>query len=349
MASVQLQGLSKVYANGVKALEAIDLDIANGERIAVVGPSGSGKSTLARLIAGLEEVSSGTILIGGKAVNNVPPRDRDVAMVFQNPALYPHLDVAENLGFSLRARGATRAEIARSVAETAELLGVADLLRRRPVTLSGGQRQRVAIGRAIARRPRVLLLDEPFTGLDAPLRLAIRGDLIELQTKLKLTTILVTHDQSEALAIGHRLAVLGGGTLCQVGTPEEVYSRPNSRFVAQFLGYPPINILKGSVVESESRRWFNIADARFALPNDLSIPAGSREVGLRAEHVQARPVSDCSLTGTIHRLEPLGHEVLATIAIPCGLVTMRLPNHTPFVVGDRIGLVFDFASAVWFE
>ena len=349
MANLQLQNLGKVYSNGVKALDAFNLDVADGELVAVVGPSGSGKSTLARLIAGLEVVSSGTILIDGRSVNEVSPRDRDVAMVFQNPALYPHLNVAENLGFSLRARGVSRLELTQKVAETAELLGIANLLRRRPATLSGGQRQRVAIGRAIARRPQVLLLDEPFTALDARLRSAIRADLVELQRQLNLTTILITHDQSEALAVGHRIAVLGAGTLRQVGTSAEVYSRPNSRFVAQFLGYPPINILKCVVEESETGRWLHVAGVRLPLPSTLAIPRSPLEIGLRAEHIQALPLGESDFTGIVHRFEPVGHEVLVTIAITGGLLTIRLPGQSSCVVGDRLGLVFDLGSAVWFS
>lgn len=349
MARVQLQGLGKTYPNGVRGLRAVDLDVEDGELLAVVGPSGSGKSTLARLVAGLEEVSEGQILFDGRSVNELAARDRDVAMVFQHPALYPHLNVAENLAFGCKARGLPKQEVVRRVAETSDLLGLSNILNRRPATLSGGQRQRVAIGRAIARRPRVLLLDEPFTALDAPLRLAIRADLVELQRALKLTTVLVTHDQSEALAVGDRLAVFGDGSLHQVGTPFGVYSRPASRFVAQFLGYPPINILNVTIEEDGDLKWVRFAGERVRLPAGQTLPPGSREVGLRAEHIQPKAPGDSRLTGNIRRIEPLGHEVLASIQIADILVTIRLVADEGIVVGDRIGLEFDFSHAVWFS
>ena len=251
MATLELRDLSKIYPGGVVGLAGLDLSVLPGEFLTVVGPSGSGKSTLLRLVAGLDRPDSGSILIDGRPAADRPPHLRDVAMVFQNQSPYPHLSVFENLAFGLRARRAARAEIPERVRAVAAGLGLADVLDRRPATHSGGQRLGVALGRALARRPKLLLLDEPFSNLDAPLRLASRADLLALHRSLGITTIQVTHDQSEALALGYRVAVLNEGRLAQVGTPEEVYSRPEDRFVASFLGEPPMNFLRVEVLAGE--------------------------------------------------------------------------------------------------
>ncbi|RMD78569.1 MAG: ABC transporter ATP-binding protein, partial [Gammaproteobacteria bacterium] len=243
MAELALEGLGKVFPDGTAALRGVDLAVGEGELLVLVGPSGCGKSTLLRLVAGLERPSAGRVRIGGRDVTTLPPQRRDVAMVFQNYALYPHLSVAGNLAFPLRMRGVPRAQRRRRVAEVAALLGLEGLLERRPGELSGGQRQRVAMGRALVRRPQVLLLDEPLSNLDARLRVQLRAELAALQRRTGVTTLHVTHDQAEAMTLGHRVAVLRAGRLEQVGQPEALYREPATAFVAAFLGSPGMNLL----------------------------------------------------------------------------------------------------------
>jgi multiple sugar transport system ATP-binding protein len=240
MAHVLLEGISKHFGP-VKVIEHLDLRIDDREFLVLVGPSGCGKSTVLRLIAGLEELTAGTIRIGGRVVNDVAPKDRDIAMVFQSYALYPHMSVRQNLEFGLRIRRVPAAEITQLVSEVADTLGIGDLLDRRPKQLSGGQRQRVAVGRAIVRKPSVFLFDEPLSNLDAKLRVQMRAEILKLQRRLQTTTIYVTHDQVEAMTMGRRIAVLNQGVLQQVGTPLEVYEQPANRFVASFIGTPPMN------------------------------------------------------------------------------------------------------------
>jgi ABC-type sugar transport system ATPase subunit len=252
LAQIELHQVSKAFAPGAPALDRIDLVIAEGERMVVLGPSGSGKTTLLRLIAGLETPDAGTIRIGGRDMAGVPPHRRDVSMVFQNPALYPHLSVFENLAFGLKARGVARAERRSRVHAVAEMLGVSRLLDRRPAGLSGGERQRVTLGRAVVREPRVLLLDEPFSNLDEPLRAALRGELVKLHRRFSTTVVHVTHDQSEALSLGQRLAVVLEGRIVQVDTPEGIYERPAHRSVASFVGSPGMNLLPCEVVLGET-------------------------------------------------------------------------------------------------
>ena len=252
MAQIELHQVSKAFAPGAPALDRVDLVIAEGERMVVLGPSGSGKTTLLRLIAGLETPDAGIIRIGGRDMAGVPPHRRDVSMVFQNPALYPHLSVFENLAFGLRARGVARDERRRRVHAVAEMLGVGRLLERRPAGLSGGERQRVALGRAVVREPRVLLLDEPFSNLDDPLRAALRGELVKLHRRFGSTVVHVTHDQSEALSLGQRLAVVHEGRIMQVDTPGGIYERPAHRFVASFVGSPGMNLVACEVVLGET-------------------------------------------------------------------------------------------------
>jgi multiple sugar transport system ATP-binding protein len=249
MAEVVLAGVSKTFEGGVEAVAGVDLRVRDGELMVLLGPSGSGKSTLLRLIAGLEEITAGEISIGGRLVNRLHPRDRDVAMVFQDYALYPHMSVAANIGFSLRLRRVPREEVRRRVEHVAAMLGIEALLDRKPQALSGGQQQRVALGRAIVREPAVFLFDEPLSNLDARLRLETRSEMKALQRRLKATMIHVTHDQEEALTLGDRVAVLCQGRLQQVGTPLEVYRAPSNRFVAAFIGSPPMSFLEGTLLE----------------------------------------------------------------------------------------------------
>ena len=247
MAEITFRDVTKVYGDGTEAVTSLSLDIADGEFVVLVGPSGCGKSTLLRMLAGLEAITAGEILVDGEVVNQVHPRDRDVAMVFQNYALYPHMTVFANIAFPLRQARLGAAEIRRQVTEVAETLELTEHLKRRPAALSGGQRQRVAIGRAIVRQPKAFLLDEPLSNLDAKLRVQMRGELAQLHNELGVTTVFVTHDQTEAMTLGERVAVLNDGELCQVGTPQELYHRPADLFVAGFIGSPSMNLLKAQV------------------------------------------------------------------------------------------------------
>ena len=247
MASIAIRSVSKRYRDGTQAVSEFDLEIADGEFMILVGPSGCGKTTLLRMIAGLEEISSGQIAIGDRVVNELEPRQRDIAMVFQNYALYPHMTVAKNMGFALKRAGVPAAEIERKVQDTAELLGIAEQLQRRPANLSGGQRQRVAMGRAIVRDPAAFLMDEPLSNLDAKLRIQMRAEVLRIQRRLRATTVYVTHDQTEAMTLGDRLAVMRHGVMQQVGSPEELYERPVNAFVAGFIGAPSMNFLAGEI------------------------------------------------------------------------------------------------------
>jgi multiple sugar transport system ATP-binding protein len=248
MAAIRFEEVSKVYPDGTRAVEELDLEIDEGEFMVFVGPSGCGKTTALRMVAGLEEISGGTIVIGDRVVNDVQPKDRDVAMVFQNYALYPHMTVSQNLAFGLKLHKLSKAEIGRRVREAAAALDLEEHLERKPRALSGGQRQRVALGRAIVREPLAFLMDEPLSNLDAALRAQTRAEILKLQRELRTTTIYVTHDQVEAMTMGDRIAVMRKGLLQQIGTPEEVYTRPANIFVATFIGSPPMNIVPAPAV-----------------------------------------------------------------------------------------------------
>ena len=265
MAQIVLDHVDKVYAGGVKALDDLSLEVKEGEFMVLVGPSGCGKSTALRSIAGLEEITSGTISIGDQVVNNLPPKDRDIAMVFQNYALYPHMTVAENLAFGLKLRKAPKAEIKRRVGEAAKLLGLDPYLKRKPAALSGGQRQRVAMGRAIVREPQAFLMDEPLSNLDAKLRVSMRAALNQLHERLGTTTVYVTHDQVEAMTLGNRVCVLRDGQLQQVDTPQKLYELPVNLFVAGFMGSPAMNFVLASL-ERDSGPCATFAGYRLPVP-----------------------------------------------------------------------------------
>jgi ABC-type sugar transport system ATPase subunit len=277
---VRLRGIEKRF-DDVAAVRAFDLDIDNGELVVLLGPSGCGKTTVLRMIAGLEEPTSGTIEIGDREVTDLEPSDRDVAMVFQNYALYPHMTVEQNLGFGLKMRRLQRCEIDSRVSQAAQVLGLDTLLPRRPGQLSGGQRQRVALGRALVREPRVFLFDEPLSNLDARLRLEMRAEIARLHQQLRTTMIYVTHDQVEAMTLGQRIAVMRDGLLQQYAPPLEVYRRPANLFVARFIGSPPINTVAGEVVDRSSHSWF-VAPA-IEVPLDGCAFSGSATLGVRPE------------------------------------------------------------------
>src|SRR3954471_13419803 len=262
MAQITLEQVTKEFSGGVRAVDEVDLTIESGEFLVLVGPSGCGKSTLLRMIAGLEEVTDGRIAIGDRDVTHLSPRDRDIAMVFQNYALYPHLTVERNLAYGLRVRKTPKNEIKRRVGEVAQMLGIEHLLQRRPSALSGGQRQRVAMGRAIVREPRAFLMDEPLSNLDAKLRVSMRAELARLHERLQVTTVYVTHDQVEAMTLGQRVAVLRDGILQQVDTPQQLFHHPANLFVAAFIGTPPMNLVEAEVAEES----VEFAGVRLPLP-----------------------------------------------------------------------------------
>lgn len=313
MASVTLEGISKIYPGDVYAVRDLDLEINDGEFLVLVGPSGCGKSTTLRMIAGLETISAGTLKIGDRVVNDVHPRDRDIAMVFQNYALYPHMTVEQNMSFALKMRKAPKAEIQERVAWAADLLGLEALLKRKPKALSGGQRQRVALGRAIVRKPAVFLFDEPLSNLDAKLRVQTRAEIKRLHRQLKTTTIYVTHDQEEAMTLGDRVVVMCDGLKRQSDSPLETYQRPADSFVASFLGMPPMNFFEGLLEQADGHLWFANEDVRLRLDDaPLEWLAGETKrpivAGIRPESftLSDSPNEHHSLSGTVLVTEPLG-------------------------------------------
>ncbi len=316
MAEVQLENVAKVYPGGVRAVDNLTLHIRDGEFVVLVGPSGCGKSTVLRMVAGLEEVTAGTIRIGSRVVNDVAPKDRDVAMVFQNYALYPHMTVYKNMAFSLKLRGVPRRETDENVRAAARLLGIEDLLERKPGALSGGQRQRVAVGRAIVRTPRAFLFDEPLSNLDARLRVEMRAELKRLHRKLRTTTIYVTHDQEEAMTLGDRVVVMKDGRVQQCAAPLEVYERPVNRFVAGFVGMPPMNFLGGRLLGRNGEVYFDAGSDRLRLPAEVAKRVAGRVgqemvLGIRPEsmapaHAGRLPDADEVLNVSVTVVEPLG-------------------------------------------
>lgn len=292
MSSVVLKGVKKVYKGGFTAVKNFDLEINDKEFVVFVGPSGCGKSTTLRMIAGLEEITDGKIFIGERLVNNIEPKDRDIAMVFQNYALYPHMSVYENMAFGLTLRRVKKEEIHRRVLEAAEILGISDLLGRTPRALSGGQRQRVAIGRAIVRVPRVFLMDEPLSNLDAKLRNQMRAEIMQLREKIDTTFIYVTHDQTEAMTLGDRIVIMRDGYIQQVGTPQEVFNKPANTFVAGFIGSPPMNFIKGKICSKNGKKYISVCDTLLSLnSHEITEKLSNNEIerdvilGVRPEHI----------------------------------------------------------------
>ncbi len=322
MAEIVLDKLNKRYPNGFHAVKDLSLKIPEGELLVLVGPSGCGKTTALRMIAGLEDISSGDLYIGGHRMNDVPERDRDIAMVFQSYALYPHMTVAQNIGFTLRVSRRPRSEIKERVHETAKLLGLEQLLDRRPKQLSGGQRQRVAMGRAIIRQPQAFLMDEPLSNLDANLRVQMRGEIDALQKRLAVTTVYVTHDQVEAMTMGDRVAVLSAGVLQQVDAPRMIYDRPANLFVASFIGSPPMNLAMSSIEAGEGGLAVRLGDARIPLTPEVVAGKGLEGWAGKPVTVGVRPedIFDASRNGgggpgtiraSVERVEALGASLLA--------------------------------------
>lgn len=338
MASVTLDGVAKTYAGDVYGVRDLDLKIADGEFLVLVGPSGCGKSTTLRMIAGLESISSGTLKIGDRVVNDVHPRDRDIAMVFQNYALYPHMTVRENMAFALKMRKTPKPEIDERVQWAAGLLGLEPYLQRKPKALSGGQRQRVALGRAIVRKPAVFLFDEPLSNLDAKLRVETRAEIKRLHRQLGTTTIYVTHDQEEAMTLGDRVCVMCDGLKRQCAPPLEIYRNPADRFVAGFLGMPPMNFLEGELEQSDGNMWFVSREAQLRLdgPDESWIEGtwltgvGRRPIiaGIRPESflLDEHPTEGRSLPATVQVVEPLGSMMDVYLVLSSGQrIVSRVP------------------------
>jgi multiple sugar transport system ATP-binding protein len=329
MADVTFDNVAKKYGD-VAVIENLNLHIDDGELMVLVGPSGCGKSTALRMIAGLEDVTGGTISIGGRPVNSLPPRDRDIAMVFQSYALYPHMTVRENLAFGLKMRRVASQEIEKRVGGAAEILGITHVLDRKPKELSGGQRQRVAVGRAIVRQPAVFLFDEPLSNLDAKLRVQTRGEITRLQQSLGTTSVYVTHDQVEAMTMGHRITVMRDGKIQQVGTPREVYERPANAFVAQFIGTPPMNLIHATVDGGSLRA------PSFAIPlMNARVADGTRVLaGIRPEDLTRGD----AISAVVDVVEPVGHEsIVYATAGSEKLVAIFEPRDAPRV-GETISL-----------
>jgi multiple sugar transport system ATP-binding protein len=357
MATIQLHGVGKRYPDGTEAVHALDLEITDGELMVLVGPSGSGKSTALRMIAGLEELTTGELHIGGDDVSDAPARDRDIAMIFQNYALYPHMSVRDNMGFGLKMAKIPKAEIARRVDEAAELLGLTEQLNRRPARLSGGQRQRVAMGRAIVREPKAFLMDEPLSNLDAKLRVQVRGEIARLQRRLSTTTVYVTHDQTEAMTLGHRVAVMRDGRLEQVGTAQELYDHPANRFVAGFIGSPAMNFVDARLERGTLHLPFGSIELPDAVRARLRPDVGSGPVvaGVRPEHFGdangTAPEGALAFRTRIDLVESLGSEVHAHFPAADGgpVMCARIALPTPVRGGEVAGLQLDVTRVALFD
>jgi len=346
MAQVELNGVRKTYPNGFQAIHGINVDIADGEFIVLVGPSGCGKSTLLRMVAGLETITEGEIRIGGRVVNNLEPADRDIAMVFQNYALYPHMTVFNNMAYGLRNRGVAKNEIARRVQKAAKILELTeDQLGRKPRQLSGGQRQRVAMGRALVREPAAFLFDEPLSNLDAKLRVQMRLEIKRLQRRLGTTSIYVTHDQVEAMTMADRLVVMNEGRAEQVGTPMEVYERPVTVFVAGFIGSPAMNFLEAKV---EGGKLLVNGASGLDLPVDIA--DGSVTAGIRPEHLTVSNGGSTAFRMTAEAVEPLGADTLVHGALDDGQrLTVRLSGTSSVREGGLIQLALAAANLHLFD
>ena len=346
--SISLQHVTKSFGNSV-VVDGVSLKIADGEFVVLLGPSGCGKTTTLRMIAGLEQATSGDILIDSRRVNDLPPQKRDVAMVFQSYALYPHMTVAENISYPLRVRKLPAAEIAAQVKQTAAMLEIEPLLARRPRELSGGERQRVALARAIVRHPKAFLMDEPLSNLDARLRLQMRGELKRLQHELATTTVYVTHDQAEAMTLGHRVAVMNKGKLQQFDTPLEIYNRPANRFVAEFVGSPSMNLVDGEI--DGASRTFQAHDGALRFVN-ISQLATDEPVtfGIRPEDIQISATrEDGWWRGDVYVTELMGSETFVIVEIGKQKIIARAASDFRAETGSGVWIDFDFRKAHWFN
>ena len=359
MARVTLNDVWKTYEGGVDAVRGVSLDIADGEFVVLVGPSGCGKSTTLRMIAGLEDITRGEISIGDRIVNGVEPKNRDIAMVFQNYALYPHMSVYKNMAFALQLRKTPKQEVDRRVRDAADLLGITDLLNRKPKALSGGQRQRVAVGRAIVREPKAFLFDEPLSNLDAKLRVTMRGELKALHRRLGTTTIYVTHDQEEAMTLGDRVVVMAAGETQQADSPLEVYRSPANRFVAGFVGTPPMNFLEGRLEQRDGEQlWVQSGEGPGLVVVRVHDDHRAALAGVERAALGVRPQSiressggedDQSFTAHIETVELLGEEMDVRLTTPTGApLTARVRSHHGLDAGTDRAFTIDPRSVCYF-
>ncbi len=358
MADVTLKDVCKIYPGNVKAVDSVNLYIKDREFVVLVGPSGCGKSTTLRMVAGLEEISSGTISIGTRVVNDVPPKDRDIAMVFQNYALYPHMTVYENMAFGLKLRKFKKTDIDKRVQEAAEILGIKEYLHRRPKALSGGQRQRVAVGRAIVRKPEAFLFDEPLSNLDAKMRVQMRTEISKLHTRLETTMIYVTHDQIEAMTMADRIVVMKDGIVQQVDTPLNVYDRPANIFVAGFIGTPPMNFFRGVVIKENGVLYFKDAETKIRFPDewkecaepfiDKKIVFGVRPEDVGSPEAESKPNAS-KVKAKVEVIEPMGAETYLYLNTGEQSFISRVDAHRKTAVGEDIELSVLMSKAHIFD
>jgi multiple sugar transport system ATP-binding protein len=359
MAQISLRDVSKIYKGDVKAVDKVNLGIENREFMVLVGPSGCGKSTTLRMIAGLEEISQGKIWIADRLVNDVPAKDRDIAMVFQNYALYPHMTVYENMSFGLKLRKYPKVEIDKRVHEAAEILGIKHFLARRPRQLSGGERQRVALGRAIVRKPLAFLFDEPLSNLDAKMRVQMRTEIHKLRTRLQTTFIYVTHDQTEAMTLGDRICVMKDGKIQQCADPMTIYDKPANKFVASFIGSPPINIMNGRIIRKERKFYFDEGKFQVKIVEDMYktiTPYEGKDVifGIRSEDIYdklfvSESTPDNTVRATCEVVEPLGSEVYLYLNSGKNSFIARVGAHDRPEVNRDMDLVFDMSKVHFFD
>jgi sn-glycerol 3-phosphate transport system ATP-binding protein len=334
MSFLELKNITKIYPNGTKAVDETSLNVEDGEFVVFVGPSGCGKSTLLRMIAGLEDITSGEISLDGKVINNIDPSERDVAMVFQNYALYPHMSVYNNMAYGLKNRGISKEDIATKVNDAAELLEIDQLLSRKPSMLSGGQRQRVAMGRAIVRNPKIFLFDEPLSNLDAKLRNQMRLEIKKLQRQMDVTSVFVTHDQTEAMTLGDRIVVINNGIVEQVGTPKDIYSKPNTKFVAEFIGSPQMNLFNCKIENGNAK----IGDVHINLENSINIQDAS--IGVRPDDIQVNQNGKFETKANL--VEYLGSDMIIYSSIGNQDFSCKLSSKIDVKAGDNFK--FDILS-----
>jgi multiple sugar transport system ATP-binding protein len=359
MAQISIRNVSKVFLGGVKAVDDITLGIGNKEFLVLVGPSGCGKSTTLRMIAGLEDISQGHIWIGDNLVNDVPARERNIAMVFQNYALYPHMTVFENMSFGLKLKKYPKDEIYRRVNEAAEILGIKKYFNRKPKELSGGERQRVALGRAIVRKPEVFLFDEPLSNLDAKMRVSMRAEIHKLRLRLQTTFVYVTHDQTEAMTLGDRIAVMKDGKILQCADPITIYDKPANKFVAGFIGSPPINLMAGRIIKKEQKYYFDEGTFQVKLVAemyDILAPYEGKEVffGIRSEDIHDKlfvsaSSPDNTITATCEVVEPMGSEVYLYLNTGKHNFIARVGAHDRPDLNRDMDLVFDMSKVHFFD
>ncbi len=356
MAEVLLKDICKVYDGGVQAVNNANIEVKDREFVVLVGPSGCGKSTTLRMIAGLEDISSGELYIDGNLVNDVPPKDRDIAMVFQNYALYPHMTVYDNMAFGLKIRKFPKEEIDRRVHEAAKILGIEKFLDRKPKALSGGERQRVAVGRAIVRKPKVFLFDEPLSNLDAKLRVQMRAEISSLHNRLQATMIYVTHDQVEALTMADKIVVMKLGVIQQIGGPLELYNNPANKFVAGFIGSPPMNFMECNVMEDKDDIYIHEGDFSLKVtPQQASLlkPYVGKTVtfGIRPEDVtfSAHPADGSTINGTVSVVEPLGSETHVFVSTSKNQITGKIDASSVVKVDESISLIPNMEKAKFFD